>query len=117
MMDYGLIDFDMPSYLELSNMNKPQRINFYRCFFAHSRYNRLIIQLFMIDCAINDNLYSVATNLHNQNLADFEKIVKYFKESSYSLEFLDALREELEALKKVIDAYNNKLNQTFGKPK
>jgi hypothetical protein len=72
MMEYELFSFDMPSYEEMNNMNKAERINFYRCFFAHSRYNRLIIQLFMIDSVINNSSFSFASKLQNQNLLDFD---------------------------------------------
>jgi hypothetical protein len=117
MMEYELLNFDMPSYEEMNNMNKAERINFYRCFFAHSRYNRLIIQLFMIDNAINNNSYSFVSKLQNQNLLDFDNKIKYIKNSSFFLEFLETLKEEEEALKKIIDAYNNKLNQNLVKTK
>ena len=62
-MNYELVNFTMPSYKELNSMSKYERLNFYRRFFAHSRYNRLIIQLFTINCASNDNLRSVVANL------------------------------------------------------
>jgi hypothetical protein len=117
MMEYELLNLDMPSYEEMSNMNKAERINFYRCFFAHSRYNRLIIQLFMIDSAINNSSFSFVSKLQNQNLFDFDIKIKHIKKSSFYLEFLETLKEEDEALKKIIDAYNNKLNQNLLKRK
>jgi hypothetical protein len=63
MREYELLSFDMSSYQELNNMNKDERINFNRYFFAHRKYNRLIIQLFMIDCAINNSSFSFASKL------------------------------------------------------
>lgn len=116
-MNYELHNFDMPSYKELNNMKKYERINFYRRFFAHSRYNRLIIQLFMINYASHDSLTSVVANLQNQNLLDFDKTINYIKKSQYFLEFLEAIKEEEEALKKIIDAYNNKIDPNFTKTK
>jgi hypothetical protein len=116
-MNYALLNLDMPSYIELDNMKKYERINFYRRFFAHSRYNRLIIQLCMINYASNDSLSSVVANLQNQNLLDFYKTIKYIKNSQYFLEFLEAIKEEEEALKKIIDAYNNKIDPHFAKTK
>lgn len=99
-------------------MKKYERINFYRRFFAHSRYNRLIIQLVMINYASHDSLSSVVANLQNQNLLDFNKTIKYIKNSPFFLEFLEAIKEEEEeALKKIIDAYNNKINSNFAKTK
>jgi hypothetical protein len=115
-MNYALVNLDMPSYKELDNMKKYERINFYRRFFAHSRYNRLIIQLCMINYASSDSLSSVVANLQNQNLLDFDKTIKYIKNSQYFLEFLEAIKEE-EALKKIIDAYNNKIDPHFAKTK
>src|SRR5919106_3290647 len=105
-MNYELLNFAMPSYKALTDMRKYERLNLYRRFFAHSRYNRLIIQLFMINYASNDSLSSVVANLENQNLLDFDKTIKYIKNSPYFLEFLEAIKEEEEALKKIIDAYN-----------
>ena len=116
-MNYELHNFDMPSYKDLKNMKKYERFNFYRRFFAHSRYNRLIIQLFMINYATNDSLSSVVADFQNQNLLDFYKTIKYIKNSQYFLEFLEALKEEEEALKKIIDAYNNKIDPHFAKTK
>ena len=116
-MNYELHNFHMPSYKELNNMKKYERFNFYRRFFAHRRYNRLIIQLFMINYASNDSLSSVVANLQNQNLLDFYKTIKYIKNSQYFLEFLEAIKEEEEALKKIIDAYNNKIDPHFAKTK
>jgi hypothetical protein len=115
-MNFALLNLDMPSYKELDNMKKYERINLYRRFFAHSRYNRLIIQLCMINYASNDSLSSVVANLQNQNLLDFDKTIKYIKNSQYFLEFLEAIKEE-EALKKIIDAYNNKIDPNFVKTK
>ena len=114
-MKYELVNFAMPSYKELNGMSKYERLNFYRRFFAHSRYNRLIIQLFMINYASNDSLRSVVANLQNQNLLDFDKTIKYIKNSPYFLDFLEALKEEEEALIKIIDAYNNKIDSNFAK--
>ena len=116
-MNYELLNFAMPSYKELDDMKKYERLNFYRRFFAHSRYNRLIIQLFMINYASNDSLRSVVANLQNQNLLDFNKTIRYIKNSPFFLEFLEAIKEEEEALKKIIDAYNNKINSNFAKTK
>jgi hypothetical protein len=114
-MKYELVNFAMPSYKELNDMSKYERLNFYRRFFAHSRYNRLIIQLFMINYASNDSLRSVVANLQNQNLLDFDKTIKYIKNSPYFLDFLEALKEEEEALIKIIDAYNNKIDSNLAK--
>jgi len=70
----------------------------------------------MINYASHDSLSSVVANLQNQNLLDFNKTIKYIKNSPYFLEFLEAIKEE-EALKKIIDAYNNKINSNFAKTK
>ena len=115
MMNYELVNFAIPSYKELNDMSKYERLNSYRRFFAHSRYNRLIIQLFMINYASNDSLSSVVANLQNQNLLGFDKTIKYIKNSPYFLEFLEALKEEEEALIKIIDAYNNRIDSNFAK--
>jgi hypothetical protein len=108
-MNYELLNLDMPSYPDFNDMKKSERINFYRRFFAHSRYNRLIIQLFMVNYASNDSLGSIVANLQNQNLEDFHKTIKYIKNSPFFLEFSEAVKEEEEALKQIIDAYSNKI--------
>jgi len=72
----------------------------------------------MINYASHDSLSSVVANLQNQNLLDFNKTIKYIKNSPFFLEFLEAIKEEEEeALKKIIDAYNNKINSNFAKTK
>jgi hypothetical protein len=110
-MNYKLLSFDMPSYQELNSMEKNERINYYRRFFAFSRYNRLIIQFFMIKNAGNDESNSLIANLQDQNFLDFTKTVQYIKESKYFVEFLEAITEEEEALKKIIDVYANRIKQ------
>ena len=112
-MNYKLLNFDIPSYQELNTMGKNERLNYYRRFFALSRYNRLIIQFFMIKNAVNDESNSIIVDLQDQNLLDFTKTIQYLKESRYRLEFLAAITEEEEALKKIIDVYTNRLNQNF----
>ena len=57
-MNYKLLNFDMPSYQELNTMGKNERINYYRRFFALSRYNRLIIQFFMIKNVVSEKTIS-----------------------------------------------------------
>ncbi|HET7643599.1 MAG TPA: hypothetical protein VFK40_08835 [Nitrososphaeraceae archaeon] len=112
-MNYKLLNFAIPSYQELNKMEKNERLNYYRRLFALSRYNRLIIQFFMIKNAVNDESNSIIADLQDQNLLDFTKTIQYLKESRYWLEFLAAITEEEEALKKIIDVYTNRLNQNF----
>ena len=112
-MNYTLLNFDMPSHQDLNTMEKNERINYYRRFFAFSRYNRLIIQFFMIKNAGNDESNSMIVNLQDQNFLDFTKTIQYIKQSKYYGEFLEAITEEEDALKKIIDVYASKIKQNF----
>ncbi len=112
-MNYTLLNFDMPSHQDLNTMEKNERINYYRRFFAFSRYNRLIIQFFMIKNAGNDESNSMIVNLQDQNFLDFTKTIQYIKQSKYYGEFLEAITEEEYALKKIIDVYASKIKQNF----
>jgi hypothetical protein len=112
-MNYSLLHFDLPSYQEMHTMEKKDRINYYRRFFAFSRYNRLIIQFYMIKNAVDDESNSMIQDLQEQNILIFNKTVQYFKKSNYYVEFLEAITEEEDALKKILEVYANKLKQNF----
>lgn len=52
----------------------------------------------MLVYSTTDSLSSVVANLQNQDLIDFDKTIKYVRNSPYFLEFLEVIKEEEEAL-------------------
>ena len=110
--DKALLEFRFPTKVDIGKMNKEERMNVFRGFFATSRYNRLLIQKILVKCALDDSLYHKVIDLearHNRNYMDTQKMVESY---GYREEFITAVREEEAALEKIIDAYNKRMLKT-----
>jgi hypothetical protein len=110
--DEVLLEFRFPTELDIGKMNKEERMNLFRGFFATSRYNRLLIQKLLVKCALDDSFYHRMIKLeanHNKNHLDIQKMVESY---GYKEEFEAAVKEEDAALDKIIDAYNRRMMKT-----
>jgi len=110
--DKALLEFRFPTEVDIGKMNKEERMNVFRGFFATSRYNRLLIQKILVKCALDDSLYHKVIDLeasHNRNYMETQKMVEFY---GYGEEFITAVREEEAALDKIIDAYNKRMLKT-----
>jgi hypothetical protein len=110
--DEALLEFRFPTELETAKMNREERMNLFRGFFATSRYNRLLIQKLLVKCALDDSFYHKMIELeieHNRNYLDIQKMVESY---GYKDEFIAAVKEEDAALDKIIDAYNKRMMKT-----
>ena len=101
----------MPGQEELDKIGVDGRINVFRRYFASSRYNRLLIQQSLIMSALDESYVSKAKELEDSNNRDFFDTLKKIKCYGYVDEFLVAVREEIQALQKIIDTYEKRMDQ------
>jgi hypothetical protein len=95
---------------ELDRVDKQERLNIFRRYFAASRYNRLVIQQLLIRAAMDGSLVTKVKKLERDHYNDFIKAVRAIKKSAYFEEFLSAIKEEDMALQKIIEAYDKRMN-------
>ena len=108
-----MMHFELPGQEELDKMGTNERFNVFRHYFAISRYNRLLIQQYLIRSAYDESVTSKLAEfevIHNQDFFDIVKIVKAY---GYFDEFVAAVKEEDQALQKIMEAYDKRMNQYF----
>jgi tRNA A37 N6-isopentenylltransferase MiaA len=93
---------------DLSSVNKDERRNIFRRYFAASRYNRLLIQQVLVRSAIDSGLLSEVKKLEERNSNDFFETLAAIKQAGYFDEFIMAVQEEDDALQKIIEAYDKR---------
>ncbi|SRR5581483_222687 len=96
---------------ELARADSQERMNIFRRYFASSRYNRLLIQQVLVRSASDRSLESRVKKLEEDHNKDFSDAVKAIKKSGYFDEFIIAVKEEDEALQKIIEAYDKRMNR------
>jgi hypothetical protein len=96
---------------ELAKTDKQERMNIFRRYFAASRYNRLLIQETLVRSAQDQSLVPKVKEMEEAHIGDFIKTVKALKKNGYFEEFLVAVKEEDEALLKIIEAYDRRMNR------
>jgi hypothetical protein len=101
----------LPGQEELDKIGIDGRINVFRRYFASTRYNRLLIQQSLIMSALDESYISKAKELEDSNNRDFFDTLKKIKYYGYVDEFLVAVREEIQALQKIIDTYEKRMDQ------
>ena len=106
-------DFVFPTQEELKEIGVKERLNVFRRYFAASRYNRLIIQQNLIRTALDRSLISRVNELEREYNKDFFHMVRTVKSYGYLEEFLAAVREEDDALQKIIEAYEKRMSQSL----
>jgi hypothetical protein len=107
--DLCVLDFQMPSLEELKAAGKEERLNVFRRYFASSRYNRLLIQQTLVRSALDSSLAKQVNEMERLHNQDFFNTVKKMKKYGYLEEFLLAVREEDDALQRIIEAYNQRM--------
>jgi hypothetical protein len=98
---------------DLGKVDKQERMNIFRRFFAASRYNRLLIQQVLIRSALDRAMMMEVQKLERDHNNEFCETVEGIKKSGYYEEFLVAVNEEDEALQKIIEAYDKRMTR-FG---
>jgi hypothetical protein len=104
-----VIDFKFPSRQKLEKISKKDRLNLFRHYFAASRYNRLLIQQHLIKSAYDESIIPAVIQLERSHNEDFFDKVRIMKEYTFLDEFIDAVKEEEQALLKVIEAYDKRI--------
>ena len=105
-----MLDFVFPTEEELEKIGNKERLNVYRRYFAASRYNRLIIQQNLVRTAFDKSLISTVKELERAYNKDFFDMVRTIRSYGYLEEFLAAIKEEDEALQKIIEAYEKRMS-------
>ena len=97
---------------ELAKADEQERMNIFRRYFAASRYERLLIQQTLVRSARDRSLTSKVTKMEQAHTKDFVDTATLLKKNGYSEEFLTAVKEEDEALSKIIEAYDKRMNRS-----
>ena len=108
-----MVEFVFPTQEELKQIDNKERLNVFRRYFAASRYNRLIIQQNLIRTVFDKSLISRVEELEKAYNNDYFDMVKIIRKYGYLDEFLVAVKEEDEALQKIIEAYEKKRSQSL----
>jgi hypothetical protein len=108
-----VVEFVFPTQEELEKIGNKERLNMFRRYFAASRYNRLIIQQILIRTVFDKSLISRVEELEKAYNKDYFDMVKIITAYGYLEEFLVAVKEEDEALQKIIEAYEKKRSQSL----
>lgn len=101
-----------PSPEELAKADSKERMNIFRRYFAASRYNRLLIQQALVRSALDGPLAQKVGEMEKAHNQDFFDTVRAMKKTAYFEEFLAAVKEEDEALAKIIEAYDKRMNRS-----
>jgi hypothetical protein len=96
---------------DLAKADGQERMNIFRRYFAASRYDRLLIQQALVRSAQDRSLAAKVRKMEQAHNKDFLDAVKMLKKNGYYEEFLVAVKEEDEALAKIIEAYNERMNR------
>lgn len=97
---------------ELAKADEQERMNIFRRYFAASRYERLLIQQTLVRSARDKSLSSRVKKMEQAHKKDFVDTTRVLKKNGYSNEFLAAVKEEDEALSKIIEAYDKRMNRS-----
>ena len=108
-----MVESVFPTQEELKKIGNKERLNVFRRYFAESRYNRLIIQQNLIRTVFDKSLISRVEELEKAYNNDYFDMVKIIRKYGYLDEFLVAVKEEDEALQKIIEAYEKKRSQSL----
>jgi hypothetical protein len=108
-----VVEFVLPTQEELKKIDNKERLNVLRRYFAASRYNRLIIQQNLIRTVFDESLITRVEELEKAYNKDYFDMVKIIRAYGYLEEFLVAVKEEDEALQKIIEAYEKKRSQSL----
>ncbi len=89
--------------------SRDERMNLYRRYFAASRYNRLLIQQVLIRSASNPLLAKKVAAMEKEHNSDFATAIERMKKWGYYEEFISAVKEEDDALTRIIEAYDRRM--------
>jgi hypothetical protein len=109
-----MIPYRLPTLAELKKAGREERMNAFRRYFASSRYNRLIIQQALVRSARDGTLAPEVIRMEKEHNQDFADTVGRVRKYGFYEEFLEAVREEDDALQKIIEAYDRRMAGSQG---
>ena len=101
---------EIPSKENLEIMNREQRLNLFRKFLAASRHNRLILHHNLISSTFDLPLRPNIETLVQKYISSYYEYVDNIKRCGYNNDLLDAIKEEVTALEKIISTYEHRLH-------
>ena len=104
--------FQLPPLHELKKAGRDERMNIFRRYFASSRYNRLLIQQTLVRSALDGSLAACVEEMEKSHNADFSDTIAKVKKYGYLDEFIAAVKEEADALQKIIEAYDRRMSSS-----
>ncbi len=104
-----MTSFQHPSLDELQGADNAERMNTFRRFFASSRYNRLLIQQILVRSAIDKTMGAKVAELEKAHYEDFAETIHTVDRLGFHDEFIVAAKEEDDALQKIIEAYDKRM--------
>jgi hypothetical protein len=104
--------FDLPSKKELDMIDNKERMNIFRQYFAASRYDRLLIQQCLLSCAYDESSISRVKDLERIHDENYYDKVKLIREYGFIDEFILAVKEEEQAIQKIIEAYDKRMRMS-----
>lgn len=107
-----MVHFELPSKKELDLLDSKERLNIFRQYFAARRYNRLIIQKCLLSSAYNESSFSKVKDMERMHDEEYYENVKIIKKYGFIGEFLIAVKEEEEAIQKIIEAYGKRMRMS-----
>ena len=107
-----MVYFELPSKKELDSIDSNERLNIFRQYFASSRYDRLIIQKCLLSSAYNEASSSEVKDMEKEHDENYYDKVKTIKEYGFIDEFVIAVKEEEQAIQKIIEAYDKRMRMS-----
>ena len=107
-----MVHFELPSKRELDSIDSKERLNIFRQYFAASHYNRLIIQKCLLSSAYNESSFSEVKDMEREHDENYYDNIKTIKEYGFIDEFVIAVKEEEQAIQKIIEAYDKRLRMS-----
>jgi hypothetical protein len=107
-----MVYFELPSKKELDSIDSKERLNIFRQYFASSRYDRLIIQKCLLSSAYNEASFSKVKDMEKEHDENYCDKVKTIKEYGFIDEFVIAVKEEEQAIQKIIEAYDKRMRMS-----
>jgi hypothetical protein len=107
-----MVYFELPTKKELDSIDSKERMNIFRQYFAASRYDRLIIQKCLLSTAYNESHISEVKKMEQAHDDSYADQVRKIKEYGFIDEFILAVKEEEQAIQKIIEAYDKRMRMS-----
>lgn len=107
-----MVYFELPTKKELDSIDSKERMNIFRQYFATSRYDRLIIQKCLLSTAYNESRLTEVKDMERVHDDSYSDQVKTIKDYGFIDEFIVAVKEEEQAIQKIIEAYDKRMRMS-----